>query len=422
MLHNVCIPCLYLQLQAGLCRLSAGEHDRLVIALEPECAALFVWQQRGEHHNPELRSHNYAVVDCGGGTVDIAYHSVEPKEETMVVKELYPPSGGPFGGTLVDNQFEQVLDQMFGHSFVKALREHYADVWMGFMSDLERGKTGLHAKRDDEKVYFDLSMQFAQAFQEITGQSVRSLFKDCKVPGIQFANNRLQIEARVMKAWYRDSVTETCSCLNNDLRKTKEKITALHMVGTFSKSRYLLDEVRNGVKGIKEDDIFNPEESHIAIVKGAVLYGFKPSIVQERVAALSYGIGSSTDFDPSKHPESKKQIIDGKARCNGLYKEFIAVGQKITTDTSCESTLKPGRKDMKSTTVKVFCAPHNVMFLDDPVCRKLASIHVELGDGGARTDRQIHVMMKFGGTELYVIATDKVTGESFDASVDFEFE
>ena len=411
-------------MQAGLCRLSAGEHDHLVIALEPECAALYVWNQREEHHDPESRSVNYAVVDCGGGTVDIAYHSVipAPKEEMMVVKELAPPSGGPFGGTLVDNEFEMVLDKVFGCSFVKALREHYADVWMGFMSDLERGKTGLHAKKDDEKVYFDLSMQFADACQEITGQSARSLLKDCKVPGVKFANLKLQIDVRTVKEWYRDSVTKTCSCINNDLKGIREKVTALHMVGTFSKSRYLLDEVRTGVKGIKEDDIFNPEESHVAIVKGAVLYGFNPSIVQERVAALSYGIGYSTDFDPSKHPDSKKQIIDGKEICNGLYREFIAVGTRITTDTVYERSVKPGKKDSKRTTVNIFCAPHNVMFLDDPGCRKLASIHVELGDSGTRPDRRINVIMKLGGTELYVIATDEVTGESFDASIDFEFQ
>lgn len=412
-------------LQAGLCRLSAGEHDRLVIALEPECAALYVWQQRDEHHAPESRAQNYAVVDCGGGTVDIAYHSVVQTtgERTMVVKELAPPSGGPFGGTLVDSEFELVLNRVFGPSFVESLREHYADVWMGFMKDLETGKTGLHDKGDDEKVYFDLLMQFSDACEQITGRRASSFMKDCKVPGVAFANGKLQIDARMIKTWYKDSVSKTCSCLNNDLRKpSTEQITALHMVGTYSKSRYLLEEVRSGVKGINADDIFNPTESHVAIVKGAVLYGFDPTIVQERVAALSYGIGFSTDFDPSKHPESRKQIIDGKARCNGLYREFIAVGTRLRTDDICERIVKPGRKDLKTTTINIYCAPHNVMFLDDPACRKLASIHVELGDCSVVADRQIHVMMKFGGTELHVVATDKVTGEAFDASIDFQFE
>ena len=396
-----------------------------MIALEPECAALHVYHVRDQHHAPESRAKNYAVVDCGGGTIDIAYHSVvqTPGEKMMVVKELAPPSGGPFGGTLVDGGFELVLNRVFGPSFFKSLRERYADIWMGFMDDLERGKTGLHNKGDHEKVSFDLLMDFGDACKEITGQSANSLMKACKVPGVAFANSKLQIDACVMKAWYKDSVVQICSCLNKDLKRpSAEQVTALHMVGTFSKSGYVLEEVRAGVKGINEQNIINPPESHVAIVKGAVLYGFNPTIVQERVAALSYGIGTSTDFDPSKHPESKKQIIDGKVRCNGLYSEFIAVGTKLRNDGVKEKIVKPGKKDLMRTTIKIFCAPHKVMFLDDPACRKLADIHVELGDGSVVVDRQIKVRMKFGGTELHVVATDQVTGESFDASVEFQFE
>lgn len=326
-------------------------------------------------------------------------------------------------GTLVDGEFEEILNRVFGSSFVESLRERYADVWMGFMEDLETGKTGLLDKKDNEKVCFDLLMQFGNACEEITGQTAFSLMKACKVPGVAFDKGKLQIDAYVMKAWYKESVAQMCSCLNKDLKMpSTEQITALHMVGTYSKSRYLLEEVRAGVKRINEENIINPTESHVAIVKGAVLYGFNPTIVQERVAALSYGIGISTDFDPSKHSESRKQIIDGKARCNGLYSEFIAVGTKLRTDYAYEKIVKPGKKDLMRTTIKVFCAPHKVMYLDDRACRKLADIHVELGDGSVVADRQIKVRMKFGGTELHVVATDQVTGESFDASVEFQFE
>ena len=397
-----------------------------MIALEPECAALYVWDQHDQHHAPESRAESFAVVNCGERTTDIAYHSVvqTPGEKTMVVKELAPPSGGPFGGTLVDGEFELLLNRVFGPSFVESLKERHADIWMGFMYDLKTEKTGLHDKGDNEKVYFNLSMQFSDACKEITGQSALSLMKACKVPGVTFApSGKMLIDACVMKTWYKDVVAQMCSCLNKDLKMpSTEQITALHMVGTFSKSRYLLEEVRAGVKGINEQKIINPPESHVAIVKGAVLYGFNPTIVQERIAALSYGIGISMDFDPSKHPESRKQIIDGKAICNGLYSEFIAVGTKLRTDDAYEKIVKPGRKDQMRTTIKIYCAPHKVMFLDDPACRKLADIHVELGDGSVVADREIKVRMKFGGTELHVVAMDQVTGEAFDASVEFRFE
>jgi len=47
----------------------------LIIALEPECAALYVRSQEDKHG--AFRSLQYGVVDCGGGTIDIAYHGIE---------------------------------------------------------------------------------------------------------------------------------------------------------------------------------------------------------------------------------------------------------------------------------------------------------------------------------------------------------
>ena len=51
----------------------------LIIALEPECAALHVRSQEDKHS--AFKSLQYGVVDCGGGTVDIAYHGIENRED-----------------------------------------------------------------------------------------------------------------------------------------------------------------------------------------------------------------------------------------------------------------------------------------------------------------------------------------------------
>ena len=99
------------------------------------------------------------------------------------------------------------------------------------MKDLETGKTGLHDKGNNEKVYFDLLMQFGDAWKEITGQSAYSLMKACKVPGVTFApSGKLQIDACVMKAWYKDSVAQMCSCLNIDLKICHQQNKSLHCI------------------------------------------------------------------------------------------------------------------------------------------------------------------------------------------------
>ena len=83
-------------------------------ALEPECAALYVRSQEDKHG--AFKSINYGVVDCGGGTVDIAYHGIEHREEGhFVVNELALPSGGPYGGMCVDEGFEALLEKVLGN-------------------------------------------------------------------------------------------------------------------------------------------------------------------------------------------------------------------------------------------------------------------------------------------------------------------
>lgn len=371
------------------------------------------------HHKPSLLATHYAVVDCGGGTIDIAYHSVEkPGEDTVIIEELAPPSGGPFGGTLIDGAFEHLMDQVFGASFAEQLKVRYPNVWLMMMTDLDLAKSRLANREDDDQVLFELKMSFAAACQGILGESALALLKRCTVPGVELKKRKLAINAGMMKKWYLTCTTKTCEILNQDLSQPAlTAVSTIYMVGSFSSSKYLLDEVRKGVNGDKH--IIRPDNSSTAIVNGAVLYGINPAIIQVRVASMSYGVGCSRDYDPQSHPESKKMLVDGRLICTGLYREFVAVGDSIKTNDVREHTLRPGRGDMKIIKVDIYTAPHQVLFIDDPVCKKLGTIEVAMPDISKGRDRLVRISMKFGGPEIHVVAKDEATGRAFDTSVTF---
>ena len=373
-----------------------------MIALEPECAALYVRHQREENPNPALLATKYAVVDCGGGTVDIAYHSIERQDgDTIIVKELAPPSGGPYGGRIIDREFEKLLDKVFGASFSSKLRELEPCTWMKLMNDLEQKKSRLAGKKAGEMIGLDLDIAFSEACERIKNKSALKILKSCVIPGVGVQNRRMCISADLMKTWYEESITRTAQSLNTNLMKSHlQGISALYMVGTFSNSHYLLEGVRKEVRSIAPERILKPNDSHLAIVKGAVLYGFDPTIVNERVSTMSYGIGCS----------------GGSGDHDGLYMEFIAAGESIKTNEVREQILA-AREDG---TVKIYCAPDRVKSLDDPNCRELASIHIDMPEDAKKKRRKVHISMRFGGPEIYVVVTDDSTGKAFDASVDFE--
>ncbi len=83
---------------------------RLVLAIEPECAALAT-----EKDTKGFLSTNdqFMVLDCGGGTVDITMHRSLSKTPFRL-QELARPEGGDWGSTYVDEEFGAFLTELLG--------------------------------------------------------------------------------------------------------------------------------------------------------------------------------------------------------------------------------------------------------------------------------------------------------------------
>ena len=110
--------------------------DRLQLVLEPEAACVACEQ---EHSNLK-KGDKFMVLDCGGGTVDITMHQVEEKEPTLKLKEIAPPSGGPFGSTYVDLEFEKFLKDLVGDNAFGRFKP--SGEWVALMRTWEGVKLG----------------------------------------------------------------------------------------------------------------------------------------------------------------------------------------------------------------------------------------------------------------------------------------
>ena len=62
-----------------------------------------------------LKGRKYILIDAGGGTVDIACHEFM---DNFGVKELYYPTGGPWGDMYVDESFENILRHLIGQIYI----------------------------------------------------------------------------------------------------------------------------------------------------------------------------------------------------------------------------------------------------------------------------------------------------------------
>ncbi len=80
------------------------------------------------------------VLDCGGGTADITMHSVSEIDPVLKLDELAPPSGGPFGSTYVDAEFETFLKDFVGAEAFGRLKP--SGEWVQLMRSWETLKLG----------------------------------------------------------------------------------------------------------------------------------------------------------------------------------------------------------------------------------------------------------------------------------------
>lgn len=109
-----------------------------------------------------------------------------------------------------------------------------------------------------------------------------------------------------------EKITDKVQELIDDAQNNKgETINFIFMVGGFSESPFLKSVIKDAFE--KEDvHILVPRRPQVSVIRGACMFGLNPRSITSRVAKKTYGINTLTTFDPEKHPEEKKVIIEGE--------------------------------------------------------------------------------------------------------------
>ena len=110
-----------------------------------------------------------------------------------------------------------------------------------------------------------------------------------------------------------------------------EKVNFIFMVGGFSESPYLKAEVikRFEVNGVQ---ILVPRRPQVSVIRGACLFGLNPRSITSRIAKKTYGINTLTTFDPERHPEEKKVVIEGEDFSEDVFDAFVRKGDSVGCD------------------------------------------------------------------------------------------
>ncbi|CAG2233354.1 unnamed protein product [Mytilus edulis] len=393
-------------------------NTQLILALEPEAASVYC-----KHIPNELKvaggqttidalspGTKYLILDAGGGTIDITVQEVQSDES---IKQLYMANGGDWGGTKVDLAFEHFLEEFAGKPALKIFREEDKGGHLDLQREFEIKKRTIKSDQKG-KLTIRVPVSLREAHKKVLGRDLQS--NDLA----KLDKDKLRLESSAAK----DMFAEPCDYIVSHLQKifddpkVKGTDTVL-MVGGFSESVVLQHAVK---KAFPSKIVIIPPEAGLAVLKGAVQFGFDQTVISTRVCKVTYGIESSSPFDEGKDPEDKKFIDeDGDVLCRGRFSKHVEIGQSVRIDEEIkEQIYSPVSSDQTSMAVNVWTSTNkNPRYTDERGCSLHGKISVELPDSKLGVCRDVGVKMIFGKTELEVKAIVKHTGKSTAAKFDF---
>ena len=398
----------------------------LIIALEPECAAISIFENEKaklQTIQKEFRYPKYMIVDCGGGTIDICVHQVmKSKNDEYLIREEYKATGGKWGGIYVDQAFVAHLQSILTEKFISHIKVKCPTSWFEICRDFEYLKKTVNPSSKSDftlSIPFDIIKEHEKMFG---GMDIEKSFEKCQKKGITYTMGRLRISALQMKSYLESQCDKIIAHLHTLFNKENIAVDAIYKVGWFSESKILSAAIEEFCSSKNIITVF-PKSPSIAIADGAVKYGFNPRVITQRISSFTYGIAHMTKLKPNetvlaKHLYTNKEGI--KYHKN-LFTKAMELHEKITEENSKFKTeYTPVEKDQENVLIRFYRSTRpKVYHITDDGTEKFGEFTVPLGDPSKGYNRRIQVTLDFSGTEIFATGKDLQTDEVVYISLDF---
>ncbi|XP_052816550.1 heat shock 70 kDa protein 12A-like isoform X2 [Mya arenaria] len=250
-------------LRAGL------DNDRIKLALEPEAAS--IWCQ---HIDISLKTDlsktgsQYMVVDLGGETADISVHE---KNFDGTLKEIHKASGGPWGGTCVDQNFISCLTNIFGETTMSKFKEKHMDDYYDLLRVFETKKRIINPEMDG-LVRFSLPNALISIYDETEQLTIKEKLEKMKIADdVALEHEKLRVSADFVRSWFSESIEKTTQHMIKLLSDSNMmNVSTILLVGGYGECMLVQDAVN---KKIRNKKIIIPQDAGLAVLKGAVLFG-----------------------------------------------------------------------------------------------------------------------------------------------------
>lgn len=446
----------------------------MMLVYEPEAAALFCQYDFIKQQYYSDYEKSYLVVDCGGGTVDIAAHKLTRKQgENTIIDELAPPSGGECGGFAINDQFELLLQKIIKVStddFTK-LKRNYSAKWNNLIYDnFERSK--LHV--DPEKpvsITVNIPKVIRKEVRRITGNSIENLIDAYKNKNIYWdeIEEAIVLNFPAILQLFNPVIDKIYSLINKVLTgRDGQCITAVLMVGGFANSKLLYEDIKKRLKKYHPHiETYCSSDPTFSVVKGAVLNAQLKNIMDSQLQSpkstssltsqlgalniettdtksaessskvtkylpfvvsrkMKYTIGVETTalFDDKEHDINKKKFYGGQHYCEKIFYPLVKANESVYIGSSKKKfTFQPLTEEQSKCDITIFATEReNVKYIDDTDCQVRAQVKIsDLPRYNTDLSREIELHVDFYDTECEISAYSVTAKEHKKVTVDYNF-
>lgn len=325
-------------------------------------------------------------------------------------------TGGPHGGIKVNQQFESLLDELFGARKIKSYREQYPSDWISLMNEFEGKKRG---KRILDTGLMT-NIRLPRSFVSMVNQTRSPAMERYGDKEVKFKNNEyLSLSSGMMKKLFNPVVERIKKHLKTLKAKPQlSKVQTMLLVGGFADSFFLQEEIKKEFSGGCR--VLIPHHANTVVVQGAVIFGKKPAKITERVMSTTYGADCTEDFIEGFHLQEKKFLVDGVEKCNDVFRLFVKENQVVKLGHRIKKMYHPLRPDRTRLKFGFYVTSNpKTQYITEPGVTKIGSLVVQSPDTWRGKDRKIEVSMYFGGTEITATAWDISSGHKAQTTLDF---
>ena len=342
------------------------------------------------------------IVDCGGGTVDIAVHRwvKNSVNDTLFVDEVHKVHGGPCGSYAVNKNFEMFLKQLLQISDSEIINS-FEPQWHKLVYDeFENSKCSFSLT--DNTITIKISEKICKYIKTEKKTSIEELVNRISLEWDD-EEDGIVITRDIMLSFFKPVFDQIIQHIDSVFKAPEcENITKIVLVGGFAVSDYLFNEIEKHFPNYILERGQNP---WLSVVFGAIEFGKNHNVIRSRLMRQAIGIETWDLFVPGFHDEKHKIQVSGKFLCRKVFTKFFEIDERISAENfGKELTIMPASSEHNECVANIYSSyDKETKYIDDINCSVLGTLHVEgLPEPESNLSREIKIRLDATGPQLLV--------------------